>query len=70
MKEPGMEQEHRRGQEHGKGRSLGSYILTHGMGKEPGMVQEPGRSNDLGGVGVERPKTVSLKGNKGRSMGF
>ena len=49
MKEPGMEQEHRRGQEHGKGRSLGSYILTHGMGKEPGRVQEPGRSNDLGG---------------------
>ena len=38
-----------RGQEHGKGRSLGSYILTHGMGKEPGRVQGPGRSNDLGG---------------------
>ena len=50
-----------RGQEHGKGRSLGSYILTHGMGKEPGRVQEPGRHSDLRGVKSENnPKKSKI----------
>ena len=51
-------------------RSLGRDILKHGAGKEPGKVQEPGRSSDLRGVRRrERAKGRALKGNKGRSMG-